>query len=125
MTAQVEDVFLDGGLTAAKAAISHIYICASEPTTVAIAVSTYLGFKSWGAANAFAAPAAGTSPTGRKLTSVAITDGTITTTGTASWWAAVAGSTSLYAHGLLSSSQAVTAGNTFSLGAFDIKLANQ
>ena len=124
MAAQVEDVILDSGLSVLDTLASHIFICSSEPTTYAQASTTFLlGFKSWGAGNAFGAPAAGTSPTGRKVTSVAITDGTITTSGTASWWAAC-GTASLHAHGLLASAQAVTAGNTFSLGAFDIKLAS-
>lgn len=124
MAAKVEDTILDSGLTILDTLASHIFICSSEPTTYAEASTTYLlGTKSWGAGNAFGAPADGTAPTGRKVTSIAITDGTITTTGTASWWAAC-GTASLQAHGLLSAAQAVTAGNTFSLAAFDIKLAS-
>ena len=124
MAAKVADVILDSGLSTLDTAASHIFICSSEPTTYAQASTTYLlGTKSWGAGNAFGSPAAGTSPTGRKVSSVAITDGTITTSGTASWWAAC-GTASLHAHGLLASAQAVTAGNTFSLGSFDIKLAS-
>lgn len=124
MAAKVEDVILDTGLSVLDTLASHIFICSSEPTTYAEASTTHLlGTKAWGAGNAFGAPAAGATPTGRKVTSIAITDGTITTTGTASWWAAC-GTASLQAHGLLASAQPVTAGNTFSLGAFDIKLAS-
>jgi hypothetical protein len=124
--AMLEDTVLDNGLGPILDTLtSHIFICQAEPTTYALASTTaLLGTKSWGAGAAFGAPAAGTSPTGRKVTSVAITDGTITTTGTASWWAAC-GTASLHAHGLLSAPQAVTAGNTFSLAAFEIRLANQ
>ena len=124
MAAQIEDAFLDNGLTDDKAKISHIYICQSEPTTYALASTTaLLGAKSWGAGSAFTGPSAG-SPNGRKITSVAITDGTITTSGTASWWAAC-GTASLLVHGLLSAPQVVTAGNTFTLAAFDIRIPNQ
>src|SRR4051812_8932348 len=124
MASQLEDVVLDSGLSVLDTLSSHIFICQAEPTSYAIASTTgLLGLKSWGANNAFGAPAAG-SPNGRKVTSAAITDGTITTTGTASWWAAC-GTASLHAHGLLSAAQAVTATNTFTLAAFDIRIPNQ
>lgn len=125
MVSMLEDVVLDSGLTTLDTLTSHIFICQAEPTTYAIAsTSGLLGQKSWGAGNAFGSPAAGVTPTGRKVTSIAITDGTITTSGTASWWAAC-GTASLHAHGLLSSTQVVTSGNTFTLAAYDIKCANQ
>lgn len=124
MAAKVEDVILDSGLTTLDTLTSHIFICSSEPTTYAQASTTFLlGQKSWGAGAAFGAPAASTGPTGRGVSSVAITDGTVTTSGTASWWAAC-GTASLHAHGLISTPQAVTSGNTFSLATFDIKLAS-
>lgn len=125
MVAMVENIYLDNGGVAAQASISAIMICSSEPTTYASATtSALLGSYNFGAGAAFTGPSAGTSPTGRMLQSVAVTAGTITTTGTASWWAAV-GTASLYAHGLLSAAQAVTSGNTFTLGAFQIRIANQ
>lgn len=125
MVAMVENLFLDSGLTAAQASVSHIYICSSEPTSYALATTTNtLGFFSFGPGSAVTGPSAGTSPTGRKLVANAVTAGTITTTGTASWWAIV-GTASLYAHGLLSAAQAVTAGNSFTLGQFEIRIANQ
>ena len=125
MVAMLEDTVLDAGLTVLDTLTSHIFICQAEPTSYAIAsTSGLLGSKSWGANNAFGSPAAGTAPIGRKVTSIAITDGTITTSGTASWWAAC-GTASLHAHGSLSATQVVTSGNTFSLAAFEIKVANQ
>lgn len=125
MVAQVENVYLDAGGTAAQLAIGAIMICSSEPTTYSIATTTaLLGSFNFTAGSACTGPSAGTSPTGRKLVMNAITAGTITTTGTASWWAAV-GTASLYAHGLLSAAQAVTSGNTFTLGSFEIRIANQ
>jgi hypothetical protein len=123
MAAKLESDVLDLGLNVLDTLTSHIFICSSEPTTYAIAsTSGLLGQKSWGAGAAFGSPAAGTSPTGRKVTSVQITDGTITTSGTASWWAAC-GTASLHAHGTLSTPQVVTAGNTFTLAAFEIRVA--
>jgi hypothetical protein len=83
-----------------------------------------LGSYEAGAGAVFSGRSSSNSPIGRQLVSSAITAGTITTTGTASWWAAV-GTASLYAHGLLSVAQAVVAGNSFILGAFNIALANQ
>jgi hypothetical protein len=120
MAASLEDDVLDNGLTKIDTVADRITICQSEPTTYALATTGHLGLKSFGAGSAFGAPAAG-SPNGRKVTSAAITDGTILTTGTASWWAVVT-TAALQAHGTLQSAQAVTAGNTFSLAAFDIRI---
>lgn len=121
MAASLEDRVLDLGLNVLDTETSFISVTSTEPTTIAsAATSALLGFKNWGAGNAFGSPAAG-SPNGRKVSSVAITDGTITTSGTASWWAAYAAGT-LHAHGTLASAQGVTAGNTFSLASFDIRI---
>lgn len=126
MASVVGDYVLDNGLAALDTLASHIYICSQDPTTFTEASSTYaLGNKNFGAGVAFGAPAAG-SPNGRKVTSVAITDGIVTGTGTASKWAVTDNTNSrLLANGALSAGQAVTSGNTFSLGAFDIRLPNQ
>lgn len=123
MVAQLETIALDFGLNQLHTNVTHITICAAEPTSYAIATgSGLLGYNSFGASNAFGV--AGTSSTSlRAVTSAAVTAGTITTSGTANWWAAVdeTGS-SLYAHGSLSASQVVTAGNTFSLAGFNISI---
>lgn len=124
MVGKLEDVILDGGLTLLDTAATHIVICANEPTALSLATvgaANVLGYKSFGAGAAFGSPAAGT-PTGRKVSSTNITDGTIVTTGTASWWAAINGTTALHAHNGLSAAQAVTAGNSFSLAPFDITI---
>jgi len=123
MTAQLETVALNYGLNQMHTNCTHITICSSEPTTYAQATTTYLlGYNSFGAGNVF--PAASTTSTSLwTLTAAAVTAGTITTTGTAQWWAAVdETNSSLYAHGSLSTSQVVTAGNTFSLAAFNISI---
>jgi len=50
----------------------------------------------------------------------------VTATGTATGWAVVDSvNTRLLVNGGLSASQAVTTGNTFTLGAFDVRLPNQ
>jgi hypothetical protein len=122
MVATLEDRVLDFGLNVLDTESSYLSVCSTEPTTIAIAATTgLLGFKSWGVGSVFGSPAAGSPLPSRKVTSVAVSDGTITTSGTASWWAVYAVG-SLHAHGTLSSAQVVTAGNTFTLTAFDIKV---
>jgi hypothetical protein len=124
MVAQLEDRVLDFGLNVLDTESAFLSVCSAEPTTIAIAATSgLLGFKSWGVGAVFGSPAAG-SPNGRKVSSAAISDGTITTSGTASWWAVYAAGT-LHAHGTLSAAQVVTAGNTFTLTSFDIRIPNQ
>ena len=122
----VQSVVLDSGLTNFKNVASHIYICSTEPTTYAEATSTFaLGNKNFGAGAALSGPSAA-SPNGRRISTVAITDGVVTGTGTATSWAlVVAGSSALLASGSLSAAQAVTSGNTFTLAGFDIRLPSQ
>src|SRR5258708_2461344 len=107
------------GVKNVEAESTHVILCSSEPTTYAQATTTaLLGFKSFAAGGAFGSPAAG-APNGRKVSSTAITDGTITTTGTAAWWAITDNTNSrFHAHGQLSATQVVTNGNTFSLTSF-------
>jgi hypothetical protein len=125
MTAQMEMLVLDFGLSAVHVNCTHITICASEPTTYALAAVgagslQLLGYASLGAGNCFGAPAT-ISGSLRAVTSPMITStGTITTTGTAAWWAAVDEVNSvLYAHGS-SPPQAVNAGNSFSMAPVSI-----
>lgn len=111
---------LDGGLTILDTLGDRLDICSAEPTTFALA--TTAGANSLGnrTALAISAPSART-PSGRRVTVPAIADGTVTTTGTATHWAVTDTVNSrLLATGALSVSQAVTATNTFTLGAFDI-----
>lgn len=123
----VNDRVLDLGLNVLDSEATHIYICAAEPTTYAAAIGANngttqfgLGNKNFGAGAVFGAPADRT-PNGRKVTSAAVTDGSVTTTGTASHYAVVDSANSrLLATGALASSQAVTSGNTFTLAAFDV-----
>lgn len=114
----IADRVLDNGLTVLDTEANRLDICSSEPTTYTAATSTAtLGNKT---SLSIGAPAA-RSPSGRRVTVAAITDGTLTGTGNASHWAITDTTNSrLLATGSLSASQAVTSGNTFTLGAFDI-----
>jgi hypothetical protein len=113
----ITDAALDAAL-AVVADSSHLYICSQEPTTYAQATTTYaLGSK---AAPTIGA-AADRAPNGRKVTVSAITDGSVSGTGTAAYWALVKATGSLLrATGAITSPQTVTSPNTFTLAAFDV-----
>jgi hypothetical protein len=121
MAGKVNDYGLDNGLAALKSTATHMYICSAEPTTYAEATVTYaLGNKSFGAGAVFPGAVAPRSPNGRKITTAAVTDGTVTGTGTAIRWAVVdSGNSRLLIDNDLAAGQAVTAGNIFSLPSFD------
>jgi len=116
----VADRCLDAALQVLTSEVNRLDICSSEPTTYTQATSTYtLGNKT--------SPTVGSPadaiPNGRKVTVSAITNGTVTGTGTAGYWALVDTSNSrLLAAGALSATQAVTSGNTFTLTAFDVRI---
>jgi hypothetical protein len=114
----LNDEALDSGLDWIDTNGSRLDICSTEPTTYAEATSTYtLGNKT---GITISAPQAGDT-SGRKVTISAISDGSVTGSGTAGYWAVTNGSDTLIAAGALSSSQSVTSGNTFTLTAFDIE----
>lgn len=114
----IADYVLDAALSKLDTEANRLDITSQEATTYTEATSTYtLGNKT---SLSIGAPGDRT-PNGRKVTVAAITDGSVTGTGTATHWAIVDTANSrLLATGSLSSSQAVTDGNTFTLAAFDI-----
>ena len=113
-----DDVKDDGLQVLTDATSTALHICSQEPTTRTEAVTTYtLGNKS---SPTIGSPTDGDS-SGRKVVVSAITDGTVTGTDTATHWAVIDG-TRLLATNSLSSGQAVTSGNTFTLGAIDITI---
>jgi hypothetical protein len=115
----INDLLLDLPLQELETSGTRLDICSQEPATYTEATSTYtLGNKT---AITYTGPA-DRAPNGRKTTVDAISGGTVTGTGTASHWAVSkpTATTALYAAGALSSSQAVTSGNTFTLTAFDV-----
>jgi len=118
----LNDRVFDNGLTILDTEANRLDICSSEPTTYTAATSTAsLGNKSLGAGD-IGAPAAG-SPNGRQVTVSALTAGSVTATGTATHYAITdTGNSRLLATGALTSSQAVTSGNTFTTSSFTIRI---
>ena len=113
------DEVYDQGLDYLIANGSRIDICSAEPTTYAQATST----NTLGNKTTLTVGATQNGDTdGRKVVVPAITDGSVTATNTATHWALTDDSAILLATGALSSSQAVTSGNTFTLDAIDITI---
>lgn len=117
MPALHNDVF-DNGLSGLNANTENLYILSADPGLTWSNIATYgLGSK--------ATPTVAT-PTdrgggGREVIVSAITDGSVTGTGTASHYALTDDSaTKILASGALSATQAVTSGNTFTLTQFAI-----
>jgi len=117
---------LDNGLAALKAGATGVYINSSEPATYTAATSTVaLGNKVFGAGNVYPAAIAAGSPSGRQVVSAAVTDGSVTATGTASHNSVVNSTASrLEVAQALSASQGVTSGNIFTLTAQTVRLPN-
>ena len=119
--AYINDEVFDQGLDYADTNGTRIDICSQEPSSYgeATTAGTYsLGNKT--GLNTGATQAGATD--GRRVIVPAITDGSVTNTGTATHWALTDGSAVLLATGALSSSQAVTSGNTFTLDAISITI---
>lgn len=117
--AYLNDEVLDQGLDYLTTNGSRVDICSTEPTTYAEATSTYtLGNKTGASVGA----ATNGDTSGRKVTIASISDGSVTGTGTAGYWALTNGSNALLAAGALSSSRGVTSGDTFTLTAIDIEI---
>lgn len=117
----IADVVRDSGLSYADTNGTRIDICSQEPTTYSQA--TTAGTYSLGNKTGLntGAPADGTTD-GRRVIVPAITDGSVTNTGTASHWALTDGSSVLIATGALTATQSVTASNTFTLDAISITI---
>jgi hypothetical protein len=108
----------DNGLSQIDDLTENLYITSQEVTSFTEATTTYkLGTK---ATPSIAAPS-DRGGGGREVVISAITDGSVNGTGTATHYALTDDSASLLlATGSLSSSQAVTSGNTFTLTQFAI-----
>ena len=116
--ASLGDRVFDNGLSVLDTEANAIHITSQEATTYAEATSTYtLGNST---ALSIGAPADRTGG-GREVTVAALSDGSVTSTGTATHFAIVDTVNSrLLATNTLNASQSVTSGNTFSLGSFTI-----
>lgn len=116
--ATLADRVFDNGLTVLDTEANRLDITSAEATTYTQATSTYtLGNKT---SLSIGAPADRTGG-GREVAVAAFTDGSVTGTGTAAYYAITDTTNSrLLATGALSSSQSVTSGNTFSISSFKI-----
>jgi hypothetical protein len=123
------DRVLDLGLNVIDVEATHIYLCHTLPTTFTEASSTYaVANKNFGAGAVAGAPAAA-APNGRKVTTAAVADGSITATNAspgAGFWAITDNANSrLLAAYSLAAAQPVTSGGSFSLPAYDVRIPNQ
>jgi len=118
MAAYLNDRVFDNGLTVLDTEADKLYIDSTQATTYTEAITTYaLGVKNTPTVSAPADRTGG----GREVTVSAITDGSVTGTGTAGFYALVdSANTRLLAAGPLSATQSVTSGNTFTLTSFKI-----
>ena len=114
----LNDSVLDGGLVVigTGAANKRLDICTTEPTNLTEATTTNtIGNKT---GLTIAAPQ-DDATVGRKVVVPAIPDGTVSASATANFWAVTDGSV-LLATGNITTPQAVTSGNNFTLDAIDI-----
>ena len=121
MVAFLADIVMDSGLSYITSNGSRLDICSQQPANYTEATSTYtLGNKTSLSAGS---PQDGAS-TGRRVIIPAITDGSVTGTGTASHWgySKTSATAALLAAQSLSASQGVTSGNTFTLDAISITI---
>ena len=118
--ATISNYVLDAALSKLDTEADRIDITSQEAGSYAEATSTYtLGNST---SLSFGAPTDGDT-SGRKVTAAAITDGSVTATGTATHYAIVdVSATRLLATGSLTTSQAVTSGNSFTIAAFDVEI---
>ena len=116
--ATLNDRVFDNGLTVLDTEASKILVTSLESTTYTEANATHaLGNST---SLSIGAPA-DRSGGGREVTVAAISDGSITATGTATHYAIVdVTNTRLLVTGALSASQSVTSGNTFTVASFAI-----
>lgn len=122
ITSAIADYVLDHGLTVIDTEADEIHLLAATPVDYSDVTTNTLGKKTFSVGGAFGAPSNG-SPSGRKVSSTAITDGNVTSSGTVAAWAVVDSVNSrLLAHGAFSSSKAVVAGDLFSIASFDITI---
>jgi len=120
----ITDNAFDSGLSYLTTNGETIYICSAEPTTYTEASSTNkLGTKT---SATVGSPTSGAT-NGRRVIVSAITDGTVDTTGNATHWALCKDSATseLLATGALTGGPiSVTGGNTFTLDAISITIAD-
>jgi hypothetical protein len=114
----LNDRVFDSGLSILDTEANAVHVTTQEATIYTEAVTTYT--KGNSTTLSIGAPADRTGG-GRKVAVAAISDGSITGTGTVTHYALVDTNNSrLLATAALTASQSVTTGNTFTLATFDI-----
>ncbi len=122
MAGWMSDEIFDGGLDYADTNGTRVDLNDTQEATT-YSEATVDGTNSLGNKTGLNTGAAEDGPTdGRKVVVPAITDGSVTETGTADYWALTDGSSILVATGTLTASQGVTDGNTFSLDAIELRI---
>lgn len=118
MAATIGDRVFDNGLTVLDTEANALFICSQQPTTYTQATVTYaLGSKTSYSGGAPQDRTGG----GREVVFPAISDGSVSADGTATWFAVVdTGNSRLLAAQELNASQAVVNGNVFSLTSFTV-----
>lgn len=117
----IADVVFDSGLGTLTTNADRIDITdTAEATTYSLATTTGTNSLGNSATTTGAAEAGATD--GRRVIAAAISSGSVTSTGTAGYWALTDGTSVLYATGTLTAPQAVTSGNTFTLDAISITI---
>ncbi len=114
--ATLSNAVFDNGLSVLTTNGTRIDICTTEPATYAEATSTY----TLGTSTITIGSPADRTGGGREVTVGAVSDASVTGTGTVAYYAITNGTDTLYATGSLSTLQSVANGNTFSLGSFTI-----
>ena len=116
--ASIAERVLDNCIRVLDTEANKITVTSQESTTYASANSTHALGSSTSLSIGSPADRSGG---GREVTVAAVTDGSISATGTASHYAILdTSNTRLLATGSLSASQSVTSGNTFTLASFKI-----
>jgi len=116
----IADSVLDNLGSVASATVSVSICHTAQPTTTFGDIATYeCGTKDSLTTSAIADAS---SDTGREVTVPAITDGSVSATQTAAYWVVHNNTDTIYASGDLTSTQAVTNGNTFTLDAIKITI---
>lgn len=123
MAKLVADAVLDGALSVIQSNATQISVCATQPTNYTQATSTYmLALYSSMTSGKYTGPADGDT-NGRKLTVQQQSTISITNSGTAAHVALCAASTTLY-YVTTCTTQALTSGNTVTIPAWDIEIAD-
>lgn len=110
------DNALDSGLSWVTTNATGLNICSAAPSTYTEATSTY----SLGSASVTTPSPSDKSGGGREVIVPAVTNQSVTATGTATHWALTDSSSVLVSWGTLSASTAVVSGNTFTTTTFTI-----